>query len=94
MGGKALEEASLDFIACYQTVLKEGRERYKKSIALDALSTQVGFPREIATPNAVGTILLFINNWPNAFDRIELFVKKRSDFEMYKNILQQYAHTK
>ena len=64
------------------------------SIALPALSTDVGFPREQAAPFAVAAILQFIKDFPNAYDRIELFVKKRSEFELYKNILMQYAENK
>lgn len=91
---KAIEEASKDLITCYLTALNEGFKTSQKSIALSALGTEVGFPREEATPLAVATILQFIKDFPTAYDHIELFVKKRSEFELYKNILQQYAEKK
>jgi len=62
-------------------------KQQKRSIALDALSTQTGFPREKAAPIAIKAVLDFIQENPDAYDVIQLFVKKRSEFDLYKKLL-------
>jgi hypothetical protein len=91
---KAIIEASKDLALCYKNALTEGckklSEKKDKSIALPTLSADVGFPREKAAAIAVSTILEFVINNPRAYDRIELFVKKRSEFALYKKLLSEY----
>lgn len=93
-GDNAITESSKDLITCYLNALTEGFEKKYESILLTALSTEVGFPRKEAAPLAVATIIQFIKDFPAAYNRIELVVKKRSEFEQYKDLLQQYAENK
>lgn len=90
---EALTKASEKLTICYKNALSLGLIKLynidKRSIALDALSTKVGFPREKAAPIAIDAIIDFINNFPDAYNRIELFIKKRSEFETYKKLLQK-----
>lgn len=85
-GEKAVQEASKDLKNCYDLILNH---KISPGIifAIDALSTEVGIPREIAAPIAIKTILDFIDKNSKTFDRIELFVKKHSEFKMYKQLL-------
>jgi hypothetical protein len=93
-GNEAITEAAKDLASCYQVALTKGIEHLsdekEKSIALATLSADVGFPREKAAPIAVREILAFVRKNPKAYDRIELFVKKRSEFKLYKKLLDEY----
>jgi hypothetical protein len=94
IGTNAITEASKDLARCYNNVLIIGKTHLKiddeKSIAIPALSTDVGFPREIAAPIAIRTIIDFLSSNAQAYDRIELCVKKRSEFATYKQLLSDY----
>lgn len=89
-----LEEATKDLVRCYNNVLNYNVGKHK-SIAISALGTDVGFPREDAAPVAVATILEFIktsgNDGIEPYALIHLFVKKRSEFARYKELLAEYA---
>lgn len=92
-GAQAIIEASKDLALCYATALTDGLyqlSKKDKSIALATLSADVGFPREKAAPIAVKEVLTFVRNNPKAYARIELFVKKRSEFTLYKQLLNAY----
>ena len=88
---EAFKQATKDLDMCYTIVLEKVvldlSEKKEKSIALHTLSTEVGFPRKKATPIAVSAVLEFIKNNFGAYDRIELFVKKRFEFDLYKELL-------
>lgn len=92
-GELAITEAAKDLKICIEKILEKGIKMLKnnksdnKSIALQALSTEVGFPREKAIPITILTVLSFIIDNPNSYDRIELFVKKRSEFKEYQSLL-------
>lgn len=92
----AIEEASKDLKMCYTNVLTEVLKlcqttyRPPHTIALPALSTDTGFPRDKAAPIAVNTVLEFVKNNPGKYETINLFVKKRSEFELYKKLLKTY----
>ncbi len=93
----AILEASKDLILCYEEVLTLGLpiDGTKKSIAFPTLSADVGFPREKAAIIALTTITNFIRNNPNipnhnAYNRMELLVKKRSEFTAYVEFLKNY----
>jgi hypothetical protein len=94
-GETAISKASEDLKQCYETSLTTGLELLKnnksgsKSIALQALSTEVGLSREKAAPIATSTIISFLDKHPNTYNRIELFVKKRSEFKQYKALLTE-----
>lgn len=93
-GVQAIIAASKDLALCYITALTDGlyqlSDKKDKSIALATLSADVGFPREKAAPIAVREVLTFVRNNPQAYARIELFVKKRSEFTLYKKLLNAY----
>jgi hypothetical protein len=95
-GEEAIEQASDDLALCYNNVFSEGLKslvnKKEKSIALPALGTAVGFPREKAVLVAVPEIMRFIKNNPNAYDRIELFVKEQSELELYQTLLNFYTN--
>jgi hypothetical protein len=98
-GDEAIIEAAKELALCYKNVLAEGLtildKKQEKSIAISALGTDVGFPREDAAPVAVATILEFIktsgNDGIEPYALIHLFVKKRSEFARYKELLAEYA---
>jgi len=97
-GEDAIAEASKDLAFCYTTALVEGckilGKKEKKSIALSAFGIDVGFPRDEAALVTVTTILKFIKNSPEKFSLIHLFVKKRSDFDRYKELLAHAVEQK
>ena len=93
-GDEAIKEASKDLALCYTLVLNQGtKERFyineKSSIALPTLGADVGFPREKAAPIAVTTALEYVKNNPEKYKSINFFVKKQSDFALYKKLLMQ-----
>jgi hypothetical protein len=95
-GDKALQEAKKDLKHCYREILKTFANGYRHpntkygSIAIQALSIDVGFPRDKAAPIAIASVLDFIQKNPKAYDVIYLVVKKRSDFELYKKLLLKH----
>jgi hypothetical protein len=94
-GDEAIDQASNDLALCYYNVLSAGLQglsgKKEKSIALSALGTAVDFPREKAALVAVPAIINFIKNNPNAYDCIELLVKKRSELDLYHLLLNFYT---
>jgi len=90
---EAFEQATKDLDMCYaivlQRVLVDLSEKKERSIALHTLSTEVGFPRKKAAPIAIKAVLKFIKNNFGAYNRIELFVRKRFEFDLYKELLQK-----
>ena len=86
-GEDAIQAAKIDLFKCYNSILKAGLQKLgdkkDKSIAIHTLSTSVGFPRKDAAIVALMTIIVFIKNNPEAYSRIELFVKKRFEFTEY-----------
>jgi hypothetical protein len=81
-----------NLITFYFNVLGEGFNASKKSIALQALGTEVNFLNQNPATFTVATILQFIKYFPTAYNRIELFVEKPSDFKLYKTLLEQYVN--
>ena len=102
-GDEAIQEASNDLVICYEKILAKGLEVFpcckSKSIAIPTLSADTGFPRELAAPIAVKTVLEWVKNnsqtcdllghKPRRYDTINFVVKKRSDFALYKKLLIQ-----
>ena len=87
-GDAALEQASTDLALCYNKLLDIPSI---KDIAIAPLGTDVGFPRDKAAPIAVETIVKAIKNNPDKFASIHLFVKKRSEFALYTELLKAHA---
>ncbi len=91
-GDEAMHEAKEDLELCYETALSAGEsifliKKEDRSIAIDQLSTEVGFPRAEAAWIAIEMILEYIEDNPHDYALIQLFVKKRSDFALYKKLL-------
>ena len=86
-GEPALSAAKVDLFSCYNNILEKGLQelgdKKDKSIAIPTLSTSVGFPRNVAAITALATISAFVKNNPYAYSRIELFVKKHSEYNRY-----------
>lgn len=94
-GDKAIIEAGNDLAFCYTKALKEGLCLFKyhnkssKNIAFPTLGADVGYPRHLACPIAVYAIFNFLQDYPNEYESITLFVHKTSDFKLYKKLLLQ-----
>jgi hypothetical protein len=95
---EAIKEACKDLGMCFQVSLRKGleilRDKPNKNISFNALGTDVGIPREKAAPATFDAIIEFIQNNPNAYTAINLFVKKRSDFEKYRKLMKEYNDQK
>lgn len=105
-----IKEASKDLKACYREVLTKAAEKGTKSIALAALGTVsyrsydphnpdivsllYAHLNEKAVQVGIDTILEFIKDNPEAYDRIELHAGEDSLFDVYKNLIQKYAAEK
>gem|GEM_PF-2499432 len=89
----AFKEAEKDLDMCYYEVLQKLANdlfgQKEKSIALSTLGADVGFERKTVGEIAVDAVLTFIKNNMQAYNRIEFFVKKRSEFALYKELLQK-----
>jgi hypothetical protein len=90
-----------DLALCYNRVLMVGLKQRRldmqnkakvrqHTIALPAIATARGFPRNIAAIVAVRTILMFIKNNPDVYSCIELFVRTQAEFEWYRDLLGHY----
>ncbi len=94
-GKDAINKASDHLAVCYENVLKKGlyklADTTEKNIALPALSTNIGFPRNKAAPIAIDTVFNFIKNNFKAYSSITFFVKKRSDFTSYKKLIIKHG---
>jgi hypothetical protein len=93
---KAIQEASNDLFICYTIALNTGLEYFKKheeqhkNITFPTLSADVGFPRDQAPSIAIQAIFNFIQKTSNKYENIYFFVKKRSEFALYKKLLMEY----
>ena len=93
-GDTAISEAGADLVMCYKKVLKEGLARHK-IIALDELSAPVGLPRDKAVSVILSAIIQALMDAPRCCDQLQkqsvlLFTKKRSSFNRYKELIDQY----
>lgn len=103
-GDQVIPEASKDLAFCYEKVLRMGSSeihicRKEKTIALPTLGTRYekskfAFPRKEAAHVAVKAVTEFIIKKPEAYDRIEMFVEKCSEFDLYKKLLEESADEK
>ncbi len=93
-GDEAILEARRDLIMCYLTALQYGLEELgdkdDKKIALASLGGDVGVPREKAAPVAFAAIIDFLTNNPGKYSLVELFIKKRSELVLYRELVTQY----
>ena len=94
-GDDAIRKASDDLALCYKNVLAVGLkeklcDKQERSIAFSELGICFDFSREKAALAAVPAILKFIKDNPKAYSRIDLFVKKQSEFDLYKMLFDFY----
>ena len=95
-GDQAIQEASKDLSLCYTKALTEGLEYFNynspenKNIAFPTLGADAGFPRDKTVPIAIEAVFNFLQDNPNQYKNVHLFVKKRSEFALYKQLLMQY----
>jgi hypothetical protein len=87
-GDDAISQASKDLALCYTTALE--CKTNPQTIAIPTLGADVGFPRDKAVPIALNAILTFLKNNPKKYERIELVIKKQSEFAAYKKFLTDY----
>lgn len=86
---QAILEASQDLMYCYQVALNQILCNNSSIIALSTLGADVGFPRALAAPIAITTVLEWVKEHPQGYNNIHFVVKKRSDFALYKKLLFQ-----
>ncbi len=95
-GDEAILEAANDLVLCYDNALTEGLKYFQfetkknKNIAFPTLGADTGFPRDKAAPIAIATVFEFLQAFPDKYESITFFVKKRSDFALYKKLLMEY----
>lgn len=91
-GNDAIMQASNDLVMCYKNALTKGLKILDKKnirVALAALSTEVGFPREKAAPVTFCAIIDFIKN-NSGYAFVQLFVKKRCELVRYKKLIEEH----
>lgn len=88
----AIGQASIDLEQCYCNALTYGLagDKCNQTIAFTNLGTAVGFPRDIAVAVAFKAIVDFIARNPNQYAMVKLFVEKRSEFDLYKQLASEY----
>lgn len=93
-GDDAFRYAGGHLMICYETALQEGlkilEDKDNKTIAFASLGTAVGFPRELAVHLSFSTIVKFLTSNPAKYSLVQLFIKKRSEFALYRELIAQY----
>ncbi len=93
--GEALKDLKLCYTETLTKAVQEQNEKVVKSIALPALtvgSYKSHYPTNCTLENqamhcTITTIFEFINNNPDAYDNIDLFVEEEFEFTVCKNLL-------
>jgi hypothetical protein len=90
---EAILEASKDLKMCYNKSLQHGLEvlgdKDNKKIALASLN-DAGFPRHTADLIAFEAIIDFLTHNPGKYSLVKLFVRKRSEFVLFRELVRQY----
>lgn len=88
---EAIEKATLAACNCYRIALNEALKHVAtKGIALDSLSTPLGLPRTKKVCSAIFKVLLDFIGEHQGTQAVSLFVKKRSEFNIYKELIAAY----
>lgn len=96
-GTQAIQTAATDLGECYKSVLNhfckhEDRPKEEiRTIAVPALSTDIGFPSVLGAHIATMEVVDFIHTKPYGYTLIHLFVKTDSEFETYKAIFDTHV---
>ena len=90
----AIEQSCIALANCYNTALfavsqENNNIPNQAKIAFPELGRPVGVCGELLSKMVWNDIFAFIDNNPEAFGLIELYVKKRSDFVAYKKCLEE-----
>jgi O-acetyl-ADP-ribose deacetylase (regulator of RNase III) len=73
--------------SCYRNSLRLGKSHQVKSIAFPSISTGIyGFPIELAAPIALRTTLTFIEENPDAFEKVIFVLFSDDDFDSYTRV--------
>jgi hypothetical protein len=92
-GQEAISQASIDLDICYTSVLINTIEQLKTHkkyrIALQSLSTHVGFPLSDAAPVAVKSIVDYIKKHSTHYECVCLFVDTDAEFNIYKECFEK-----
>jgi len=92
-GQKAINEASIDLDICYTSALVKTVEQLgtdkKHRIALQNLSTRVGFPLSTAAPVAVKSIIDYLKKHSTHYECVYLFVDTDAEFNIYKECFEK-----
>jgi len=93
IGQTAINEASIDLDICYTSALIKTIEQLgagkKHRIALQSLSTHVGFPVSAAAQVAVKSIIDYLNKHSTHYERVCLFVDTGTEFNVYKECFEK-----
>jgi O-acetyl-ADP-ribose deacetylase len=85
-GGEAGEAAAL--ASCYRECLRQAEERHCRSVSFPAISTGVyGYPREMAAPVAVGTVLEFLSGEARSVEEVVFVLFGAEDYREYASLL-------
>lgn len=88
---EAIEKATIAVCNCYRIALNEALKNVAtKGIALDSLSTPLGLPRTKKVCSAIFKAVLDFIGEHQETHAVSLFVKKRSEFNIYKELIASY----
>ena len=92
-GQEAIRQASIDLDICYTSALIKTIEQLeagkKHRIALQSLSTHVGFPVSAAAPVAVKSIIDYLKKHSTHYECVCLFVDTDAEFNIYKECFEK-----
>lgn len=87
-------EAATNYVADhYKTILTKGfnkiDKKREKTIALSALNSTSKFPEIVAIVGTAAGIFDFIDDFPDAYSKIKLFVEYQHEIALYVQLLQK-----
>lgn len=89
--GGSRGEADL-LASAYSTSLRVAMQEGCRTVAFPSISTGVyGYPIASATETAVGTVMAFVGEHPDAFDEIRFVAFSDKDLEVYEDVLRAHA---
>jgi hypothetical protein len=93
-GAEAIDTATQALYLCNKKALKMGeffpcQNGSEKSIALPTLGTSTGIPRDVVAATAVAAVIDYIIEHPHVYNSIYLVVKKRSEFQLYQDLINK-----
>lgn len=94
-GEDAFTQANKDLSGCYRTILKTGTVLVNQTgiIAFNALGGDVGLRRDEAAAVTFKSITDFLKDH-NEYKSVIVFIKKRSELEIYRKLIAEYLEKK